>query len=204
MPSRWWRWGGVCRRAWGVGGVCWGLGLTGVAGGQVLFLAAMAGNADMVEALVGLKANLEAQDKLKFTPLMAAAASGNRRPSAGGGGREGDMVCRGDEACGVRVRAGARFRASFWRLVCAFGASFWRLNLAPRLLIWRLVLAFGFWRLVCSFGSRRSLRLGRGAARSTSAAQLFQKELRSLTSRGVAPRFGASFWRLAPRRSARL
>ncbi len=51
-------------------------GDAGGAGAQVLFLAAMAGNEDMVEALVSLKANLEAADKIKFTPLMAAAASG--------------------------------------------------------------------------------------------------------------------------------
>ena len=44
----------------------------------MLFLAAMAGNEAMVEALVSLKANLEAADKIKFTPLMAAAASGTR------------------------------------------------------------------------------------------------------------------------------
>ncbi len=42
----------------------------------MLFLAAMAGNEGMVEALVSLKAGLEAADKIKFTPLMAAAASG--------------------------------------------------------------------------------------------------------------------------------
>ena len=34
----------------------------------------------MVETLVSLKANLEAADKIKFTPLMAAAASGTAAP----------------------------------------------------------------------------------------------------------------------------
>ena len=48
----------------------------------MLFLAAMAGNEDMVSALVSLKANLEAADKIKFTPLMAAAASGAPRAAS--------------------------------------------------------------------------------------------------------------------------
>jgi hypothetical protein len=47
-------------------------------GRTALFLTAMAGHVSMIEAMIALKADKEATDKLNFTPLMVSSSSGQR------------------------------------------------------------------------------------------------------------------------------